>query len=154
MREAHLSVSDMIWPLFVREGSGIEEPIASMPGVSRLSIDKLVERAWAAEGAGIPAVAVFPVIDPALKTLDGELATDPENLVCRAVSSSPDRCIWSERPALCSAAIRSAGVRSAHHQPLQSNDGRRLERDLCCPSDRTSNNLLGHPEYGDFVVQF
>jgi porphobilinogen synthase len=92
MRESHLSVSDLIWPLFVREGQGVVEPVASMPGVDRLSIDQLVERAWAAEAAGIPAIAVFPVIDPSLKTLDGELATDPDNLVCRAVRAVKGAC--------------------------------------------------------------
>ena len=101
-RESVLTVSDLIWPLFVKEG-GSDEAIASMPGVSRLSIAHLLEHARAAEAAGIPAVAVFPVIDPSLKTLDGELATDPENLVCRAVRAVKSAC--PELGVICDVAL-------------------------------------------------
>ena len=90
-REHVLTPSDLIWPLFVKEGAA-DEAIASMPGVSRLSLAHLVEHARAAEAAGIPAVAVFPVIDPSLKTPDGELATDDDNLVCRAVREVKKAC--------------------------------------------------------------
>ncbi len=85
MRENHLSASDLVWPIFVREGVDDETPVAAMPGVSRLTIDRAARAAVEAWSLGIPAVALFPVIDPALKTPDGELATDPDNLVCRAV---------------------------------------------------------------------
>ncbi|MGE5503201.1 MAG: porphobilinogen synthase [Actinomycetota bacterium] len=83
--ENRLSVDDLIWPLFVVEGSGVRQAVASMPGVERLSIDLLVEAAQAAAKVGIPAIAVFPSVDAALKTPDAREAVNPDNLVCRAV---------------------------------------------------------------------
>jgi porphobilinogen synthase len=83
--ESRLSVDDLIWPLFVQEGNQRREPVASMPGVERLSIDVAVEAVGTAVELGIPAVALFPVTEPAKKTLDGAEAINPENLVCRAV---------------------------------------------------------------------
>ncbi len=91
-REHVLTPSDLIWPLFVHEGEGLSTPIASMPGVSRLSIDLLVEAVKDGHAAGIPAVAIFPVIDAAKKTADGEEATNPDNLVCRAVRAVKTAC--------------------------------------------------------------
>src|SRR5262245_23934512 len=85
VRECALSVDDLIWPLFVREGRGEREAIASMPGVERLSIDLAVEAVGEAVSLGIPAVALFPATDPKLKTEACEEAVNPENLVCRAV---------------------------------------------------------------------
>ena len=85
VREAALSVNDLIWPLFVCEGDDHREPIPSMPGVERLSIDLLVEEVGEAIGLGIPAVALFPATDPTLKTPECQEAINPENLVCRAV---------------------------------------------------------------------
>src|SRR5690606_35507853 len=84
-RENTLSADDLIWPCFVQEGRGVRTPIESMPGVERLSIDLLVETAGEAAELGIPAVALFPVTDPNDKSPDGEEATNPDNLVCRAV---------------------------------------------------------------------
>ncbi len=86
-REHRLTADDLIWPVFVQEGSGRATDVASMPGVQRLSIDLLVEAVGEAARLGIPAVALFPVIDPAKKTADGDEATNPENLVCRAVAA-------------------------------------------------------------------
>lgn len=83
--ETTLTPDDLIWAVFVCEGSGREEPIPSMPGVSRLSPDLLAERARGAFDLGIPALAVFPQTPAVRKTPDGEEALDPENLVCRAV---------------------------------------------------------------------
>ncbi|MEQ8210755.1 MAG: porphobilinogen synthase [Lacipirellulaceae bacterium] len=83
--ENQLSVSDLIWPLFIREGENGREPVPSMPGVERLSIDLVVEVVGEAVQLGIPAVALFPATDPALKTEGCEEAINPENLVCRAV---------------------------------------------------------------------
>ncbi|MFK7990158.1 MAG: porphobilinogen synthase [Sandaracinaceae bacterium] len=83
-RENTLTAADLIWPCFVQEEEG-ETPITSMPGVSRLGIPQLVEHAARAVELGVPALAVFPVTDPADKTPDGEEAYNPENLVCRAV---------------------------------------------------------------------
>jgi porphobilinogen synthase len=85
VRENHLSAADLIWPVFVQEGERQRTPIASMPGVARLSIDLLCEEVQRAVELGIVAVAVFPVIDPNQKSDDGLEAINPENLVCRAV---------------------------------------------------------------------
>jgi porphobilinogen synthase len=77
-------VDDLIWPVFVRDGEGIEEPIASMPGVARRSVDKIVEAAREAADLGIPAICLFPYTDPALKTEDCAEAWNPDNLSNRA----------------------------------------------------------------------
>jgi porphobilinogen synthase len=82
--EHTLTADDLIWPLFVREGTGQREGIASMPGVARLSIDLIVEAAHEAVRLGIPAVALFPYTDPKLRTDDASEAWNPDNLVCRA----------------------------------------------------------------------
>jgi porphobilinogen synthase len=83
--ETTLSSADLIWPVFIIEGEKTREPIASMPGVERLSIDLMVSAAKEAAALGIPAIALFPRIDPSLKTGDGREAANPGNLVCRAV---------------------------------------------------------------------
>jgi porphobilinogen synthase len=83
--ETNLSVDDLIWPVFVVEGNGIRQEIGSMPGVNRFSIDLLVEAVREAADLGIPAIAIFPSVDAALKTPDAREATNPDNLVCRAV---------------------------------------------------------------------
>jgi porphobilinogen synthase len=85
VRESALSVDDLIWPVFVHDGPAAEIPVPSMPGVARLSLARLADAAREAADLGIPAMAVFPVIDPSLKSPDGELAFDGGNLVCRAV---------------------------------------------------------------------
>ncbi len=85
VREHKLTVDDLIWPVFVHEGTNLRTKIGSMPGVERLSIDLLCEAACEAQSLGIPAVAVFPVIDASKKTDDGREAENPDNLVCRAV---------------------------------------------------------------------
>jgi porphobilinogen synthase len=84
-QEVTLSVGDLIWPLFVRDGTGAREPIASMPGVERLSVDLVVEAARKAADLGIPAVCLFPYTDPALKTADCREAWNPDNLANRAI---------------------------------------------------------------------
>jgi porphobilinogen synthase len=83
--ENALSPADLIWPVFVIEGENIREPVAAMPGVERLSIDLTVAAAKDATALGIPAIALFPRIDPAKKSDDGREAANPGNLVCRAV---------------------------------------------------------------------
>lgn len=94
VRENSLSPADLIWPVFVASGDGVEKPVGSMPGVSRFSIDKLSEQVAEAAELGIPAIALFPETDPAKKTNNGIEATNAENLVCRAVreisASVPD----------------------------------------------------------------
>ncbi len=84
-RETTLTADDLIQPLFVIEGSQRSEPVASMPGIERLSIDLLAAEAGRLYALGIPAVALFPVPDPAAKTEDGREAWNPEGLVQRAV---------------------------------------------------------------------
>ncbi|HEY5558875.1 MAG TPA: porphobilinogen synthase [Steroidobacteraceae bacterium] len=84
-RETRLTTDDLIQPLFVIEGTGRREPIASMPGIERLSTDLLAAAAEGLFGLGIPAVALFPVPDPATKTTDGREAWNPEGLAQRAV---------------------------------------------------------------------
>jgi porphobilinogen synthase len=87
VRETSLRVEDLIWPIFVIEGNATREPVASMPGVERLSVDLAVEAAEEAARLGIPAIAVFPNTPPHLRTDDGREAFNPGNLVCRAVSA-------------------------------------------------------------------
>jgi porphobilinogen synthase len=83
--ETSLSVNDLIWPLFVQEGQNRREAVASMPGLERLSPDLLVEASGKAVALGIPAIAIFPVIDSAKKSPDGDEAVNRDNLICRAV---------------------------------------------------------------------
>ena len=85
VRENHVRACDLILPLFVQEGEGVRTPIASMPGVERLSIDLAVEAVREAASLGIPAVALFPVTPASAKTPGGEEAFNPDNLVCRCV---------------------------------------------------------------------
>ena len=80
IRENTLSVGDLIWPVFVCDGQNIEQPVVSMPGVVRRSVDKVVEAAKWAAGLGIPAICLFPYTDPTLKTQDCAEAWNPENL--------------------------------------------------------------------------
>ncbi|MBU2583274.1 MAG: porphobilinogen synthase [Alphaproteobacteria bacterium] len=82
--EHRLSADDLIWPLFVREGRNTREPVPSMPGVDRLSIDLAVEAARHGADLGIPAIALFPNTDPALRSDRAEEAFNKDNLVCRA----------------------------------------------------------------------
>jgi len=82
--ENTLTPSDLIWPVFVREGDGVEEPIASMPGVLRRSVDKVVEAAREAHALGIPAICLFPYTDAANRTADCAEAWNPDNLSNRA----------------------------------------------------------------------
>ena len=79
-----LTAADLIWPIFVVEGRQKREPVASMPGVDRLSVDLAVEAAHEAVALGIPAIALFPYTEPKLRTEDGREAFNGDNLVCRA----------------------------------------------------------------------
>ena len=85
--ENNLNVNDLILPLFVCDGNKIEDPIQSMPGVSRFSIDKVLTQIEKASKLNIPAIALFPQIDSALKDSDGKLATNENNLVCRSIQT-------------------------------------------------------------------
>ena len=83
--ETRLSASDLIWPLFIIEGEKKREPVASMPGVDRLSLDLAVEAAREAASLGIPAIALFPQTPASAKNETGSEAVNPQNLVCRTV---------------------------------------------------------------------
>ncbi len=83
--ENRLSPADLIWPVFVQDGKGKRSVIASMPGVARVTVDELVKDARRAAKLKIPAIAIFPMVNPKLKSLEAEEAYNPDNLVCRAV---------------------------------------------------------------------
>lgn len=85
VQENTLTVGDLIWPVFVRDGVGVTEPVASMPGVNRLSVDLVVKAAQDAAALGIPAICLFPYTDPSLKTEDCAEAWNPDNLTNRAI---------------------------------------------------------------------
>jgi porphobilinogen synthase len=85
VREHAVAVDDLIYPCFVLDGERISQPVGSMPGVERHSIDRLLSVAERCVQARIPVMALFPVIEPSLKTPDGRIATDPDGLVPRAV---------------------------------------------------------------------
>lgn len=85
VRENTLTVSDLIWPIFVMDGSEARTPVGSMPGVERLTVDEAVREAEHAAKLGIPAIALFPYTDPALRTADGREALNNSNLVCRTL---------------------------------------------------------------------
>ncbi len=82
--ENTLSVADLIWPIFVRDGENVEEPVASMPGVSRLSVDRVVKAAREAADLGIPAICLFPYTSADKRTADCAEAWNPDNLSNRA----------------------------------------------------------------------
>jgi porphobilinogen synthase len=85
-----LTASDLIWPLFVTEGQGIDEPISTLPGVSRWSIDRVGDKAREARDLGIPCIALFPNTPPQLRSEDAAEALNPDNLICRAVRACKD----------------------------------------------------------------
>jgi len=91
VREHALTAHDLIYPVFVLDGQGRREPVASMPGVERLSLDLLLPVAERCVSLGIPVMALFPVIDPSLKTEDGREAWNPEGLVPRVVAELKKR---------------------------------------------------------------
>jgi porphobilinogen synthase len=88
--ENRIGPQDLIWPLFVTEGQGVEEPIASLPGVSRWSVDLMVARAKEAREAGIPCLALFPNTQSDRRSDDGREALNPDNLMCRAIRAIKD----------------------------------------------------------------
>ncbi|WP_374306567.1 porphobilinogen synthase [Methylocella sp.] len=92
VRENTLTCDDLIWPIFVREGANAREPVASLPGVERMSIDMAVESAREAFSLGVPAIALFPYTDPALRDPAGAEALNPDNLVCRALRAIRETC--------------------------------------------------------------
>ena len=103
VRENVLTTDDLIWPLFVMDGDNKRTPVASMPGVERLSVDQIVREAVRAAELSIPCIALFPYTDPALRDETGSEALNPDNLVCRSL-----RAIKKEVPdigVLCDVAL-------------------------------------------------
>ena len=100
VRENTLTPDDLIWPVFVRAGEGIVEPVASMPGVVRRSVDKITEAAVEAQALGIPAICLFPYTDPSLKTEDCAEAWNPDNLTNQAIraikQAAPDIAVMTD----------------------------------------------------------
>ncbi|MGR3494115.1 porphobilinogen synthase [Citreimonas sp.] len=98
--ETNVAPSDFIWPVFVREGEGVSEPIGSMPGVNRLSVDRVVEAAREAHALGIPAICLFPYTPPEKKTRDCAEAWNPDNLsntATRAIKDAvPDIAVMTD----------------------------------------------------------
>jgi porphobilinogen synthase len=82
--ENTLTVDDLIWPIFIREGTGQTSDVASMPGVVRVTLDRLAGHVEQAASLGIPAIALFPMTPPELKNAEGTEALNPDNLMCRA----------------------------------------------------------------------
>ncbi|USA61275.1 porphobilinogen synthase [Qipengyuania citrea] len=91
-RETVLTPADLIWPLFVTDGKGVEEPVASLPGVSRWSVDGIAKHAKQAFDLGIPCVALFPNTQTNKRSDDGAEAFNPDNLMCRAIKAIRDAC--------------------------------------------------------------
>ena len=102
--ENSVAPAHLIWPLFVTSGRGVEEPIASLPGVSRWSVDGIVARAREARNLGIGVVALFPNTPRELRTDDGREALNPDNLMCRAISAIKD-ALGSEMGVLTDVAL-------------------------------------------------
>jgi porphobilinogen synthase len=103
VRESVLTTDDLIWPLFLVDGTKVRAPVASMPGVDRLSVDEAVRAAERAAKLTIPCLALFPYTDPRRRDDDGSEALNPDNLVCRAI-----RAIKKEVPqigVLCDVAL-------------------------------------------------
>ena len=92
VRENKLSVEDLIYPMFIVEGTNVRQAITSMPGIERLSIDLLIQEAHELVGLGIPAIALFPVPDPSTKSIDGKESYNPNGLVQRAVKALKAQC--------------------------------------------------------------
>ncbi|PWE30179.1 porphobilinogen synthase [Pararhodobacter marinus] len=98
--ENAVSAADLIWPVFIREGESVEEPIGSMPGVNRLSLDMLMRRATEAHEAGVGAICLFPYTAAELRTEDCAEAWNPENLTNRAIrmlkAELPDMAVMTD----------------------------------------------------------
>jgi porphobilinogen synthase len=103
VRENVLTTADLIWPLFVTGGDNVRQPIASMPGIERISVDQVVRDAERAMKLTIPCIALFPYTDPSLRDPEGSEALNDDNLVCRAI-----RAVKKEFPdigVLCDVAL-------------------------------------------------
>lgn len=144
-RENRLSADDLVWPVFVLDGDDHAEPVPSMPGVERLTIDRLVRAAEQAHGLGIPAIALFPVTAADAKSADGREAWNPDGLVQRTV-----RALKAAVPTLGVITDVALDPYTTHGQ-----DGL-LDEDGYVVNDRTVDALvrqaLSHAEAGAEVV--
>lgn len=128
--ENTLGVGDLIWPVFVRDGDNVVEPVASMPGVNRLSVDKVVEAAREAADLGIPAICLFPYTDPAKKTIDCAEAWNPNNL-----SNTATRAIKAAVPGI-------AVMTDVALDPYNANGHDGFDRDGVIVNDETVEALV------------
>lgn len=128
--ENTLGVGDLIWPVFVRDGDYVVEPVASMPGVNRLSVDKVVEAAREAADLGIPAICLFPYTDPAKKTIDCAEAWNPNNL-----SNTATRAIKAAVPGI-------AVMTDVALDPYNANGHDGFDRDGVIVNDETVEALV------------
>lgn len=103
MRENVLTVNDLILPVFVKEGKGDRQPIPTMPGVVRYTLDELLKVCGQCVDLGIPMVALFPAVDSALKTADGSEATNPDGLIPRVVHAIKEA--YPELGVMCDVAL-------------------------------------------------
>ncbi|HEX7790574.1 MAG TPA: porphobilinogen synthase [Afipia sp.] len=172
VRENVLTTDDLIWPLFVVDGNNLRAPIASMPGVDRLSVDQCVRDAERASRLDIPCIALFPYTDPSLRDETGSEALNANNLVCQSV-----RAIKKEFPdlgVLCDVALDP--FTSHGHDGLLHDDGRILNDetvailvrqalvqaeagcDIIAPSDMMDGRVaairagLDHAGFGDVQI--
>ncbi|GGI84904.1 delta-aminolevulinic acid dehydratase [Polymorphobacter multimanifer] len=130
--ETILRPSDLIWPLFVTEGRGVVEPIRTMPGVNRLSVDKLAEAAAQAVSLGIPCIALFPNTQADRRSEDGAEALNPDNLMCQAI-----KALKNAQPGLGVLTDVALDPYTSHgHDGLLAEDGRIL-------NDATIEVLIG-----------
>jgi len=119
VRETRLTPDRLVLPQFIVEGDGVREPISAMPGRSRLSIDLTIAECKEAMSLGVNAFALFPALERSLKTPDAKLATDPDNLLCRAVRQIKESC-----PGCCVITdIALDPYSSVGHDGLVSSDG-------------------------------
>ena len=131
VRENVVTTNDLIWPIFIIEGQARREPVGSMPGVERLSVDEAVRAAVQARDLGIPALALFPNTDPALRNETGSEALNENNLVCRAV-----RAIRAEVPEIGVMTDVALDPYTSHGQ-----DGRMVGDEIV--NDETIEVLIG-----------
>jgi porphobilinogen synthase len=145
VRETRLTPDRLVLPLFVIEGENASQPIASMPGHARLSIDLLMERCQKALDLGVGSFALFPAVDPSRKTGDAQEALNPDNLLCRAVTalreSVPQACVITD--------IALDPYSSLGHDGLVSPDGVILNDETV---DMLARMAVLHAEAGADIV--
>jgi porphobilinogen synthase len=129
--ENALSVDDLIWPIFIKDGNGAPEPVASMPGVFRSNLNGLAKHAEEAASLGIPAIALFPATPLALKNAEASEALNPENLICNAA-----RILKAEFPQI-------ALIGDAALDPYTDHGHDGLIRDGYVANDETLDMLVG-----------